>query len=197
MKLYIKLTFIAMILLLSFNVNGLRDVNKMKDVFAIIKSKHSHITFLQETFWDENFICQYKHLWGGKIFYNNSPLNNRRGVAILISKDCPYNFTVEKCDKEGRFLNISAKIEEVKYNFVNIYAPNRTQDRITFFNNLVDFITEGNTIIAGDFNEIMDPSLDKGIHNTTFNMKSSNVLHSVINDNQLVDIWRYRNPNKR
>ena len=42
--------------------------DKLNSVLAAIKSK-----FLLETFWDDNFIERYKHLWERKIFYNNCP----------------------------------------------------------------------------------------------------------------------------
>ncbi len=191
--------FFTMILLMSLNVNGLRDINKMKTVFTTIKSKHCHITFLQETFWDDNFIEQYKHLWEGKILYNNCPLNNRKGVAILISNDCPYNFTFDSCDNEGRILKVSANIEDCDYSFINVYTPNKVDDKIVFFNKLAEYISdpEENIILGGDFNEILNPCLDLGINNVTFSKKSSNALHSFINTYNLSDIWRHRNPIKK
>ena len=51
--------------------------------------------------------------------------------------------------------------------------------------------------MAGDFNEICDPSFDIGINNTTFSLKSSNALEAVLNNYNLIDIWRHRNPGKR
>ena len=101
MDIFITLITVTMALL-SLNVNGLRDIDKLNSVFAAIKSRYANIIFLQETLWDDNFIERYKHLWEGKIIYNNCPLKNRRGVAILISKECSYDFTFNSCDTEGR-----------------------------------------------------------------------------------------------
>ena len=70
MDIFITLITLTMALLL-LNVNGLRDIDKLNSVFSAIKSRHANITFLQETFWDDNFNERYKHLWEGKIFYNN------------------------------------------------------------------------------------------------------------------------------
>ena len=55
MDMFITFSTITMVLL-SLNVNGLRDVDKLNSVFAAIKNRHAKITFLQETFWDDNFI---------------------------------------------------------------------------------------------------------------------------------------------
>ena len=188
---------IVIMLLLSLNVNGLRDIDKLKSVFTSIKSRHATITLLQETFWDDHFIETHKHLWDGKIFYNNCPNKNRRGVAILISKECSYDFTFNRCDTEGRILKIDMKIDKNKYSLINVYAPNNNDERYLFYNELNNYIDSDNTIIAGDFNEILDPALDLGINNTTYNVKNSNKLHSLISDYCLVDIWRNRNPGKK
>ena len=92
---------IIIMLLLSLNVNGLRDIDKLKSVFTSIKSRHATITLLQETYWDDHFIENHKYLWNGKRFYNNCSNKNKRGVAILISKECSYDFTFNRCDTEG------------------------------------------------------------------------------------------------
>ena len=53
---YIKM-FLALMALLSLNVNGLRDrpIDKMNSVFTTIKYKQANIIFLQETFCDNDF----------------------------------------------------------------------------------------------------------------------------------------------
>ena len=49
--------FLALMALLSLNVNGLRDrpIDKMNSVFTTIKYKQANIIFLQETFCDNDF----------------------------------------------------------------------------------------------------------------------------------------------
>ena len=96
----------------------------------------------------------------------------------------------------GRILKINVKIDNDVYSLVNVYAPNDINDFLFFFKELTNFIDSKNTIMAGDFNEIFDPSLDIGINNTTFNLRSSNSLEAVLNNYYLVDIWRHRNPGK-
>ena len=62
---------------------------------------------------------------------------------------------------------------------------------------LTNLIDTKNTIVAGDFNEIFDPSMDIGINNTTFSFRSSNALETVLNNYNLIDIWIHRHPGKR
>ena len=74
MGLHDKMSYFAMILLIYFNVNGLKDANKMNSVFATINSKHYHISFYLETFWDDFFIDNINILWEGKYFIITLPL---------------------------------------------------------------------------------------------------------------------------
>lgn len=41
---------------ISFNANGLRDVVKVKSVFEHVQNYYCDIVFLQETFWDDDFV---------------------------------------------------------------------------------------------------------------------------------------------
>ena len=92
---------ITMLIIMSLNVNGLRNIGKINNVFAASKRKHSYITFLQETFWDDKFIENYKHLWEG---------DNILQIIIIITEDCRYTFTFDSCDNEGRILKVACNI---------------------------------------------------------------------------------------
>ena len=188
---------IMSMIILSWNVNGLRDVNKMNTVISVIKETHAKITFLQETFWDDNFIETYKHLWNGKIYYNNCNNEKRKGVAILFSSDFPYNIKFVKSDTNGRLLKVNFDIDEETYSCLNVYAPNSPTERIDFYEEMLTYICGDRIIASGDFNELQDSFLDKNVNVQTFNAKSSKRLCDIINDNNLCDIWRYRNPDKR
>ena len=104
------------------------DIDKLNSVFAAIKRRHPNITFLQETFWDDNVIERYKHLWEGKIFYNNCPHKN-----MLISKECSYDIIFNSNDTEGRILKINVKIDNDVYSLVIVYAPDNINEIIIFF----------------------------------------------------------------
>ena len=80
---------------------------------------------------------------------------------------------------------------------VNVYAPNDINEKNKKIKELTNLIDTKNTIVAGDFNEIFDPSMDIGINNTTFSFRSSNALETVLNNYNLIDIWIHRNPGKR
>ena len=63
-------------------------------------------------------------------------------------------------DCAGRLISINFDLEEHNILLTNIYTPQTDTERRTFFASLPEFLTDHN-IIAGDFNCITDPRLDK------------------------------------
>ena len=89
------------------------------------------------------------------------------GVAILFKKrfDCTILSKFE--DPLGSYLILKAEIKDKLYVLINIYAPNKDKDIITFPNNLRTILQNENLgdeediIIGGDFNCPPNPSPDK------------------------------------
>lgn len=91
-------------------------------------------------------------------------------------------------DNEGRIICVEAKINGVKVNLCNIYAPNKEDPN--FFhkvNKMMGDITDGHNIIAGDFNQVQDGIIDKT--STTNVPKDRKAIHLLMEDLGLVDIW--------
>lgn len=76
---------VAMLNLVSFNCNGLKDINKLTNIFVSFQEKHANIVLLQEPFWDDNFVNSIQDKWNGKIIACKGQ-NGQQGVAILIKK---------------------------------------------------------------------------------------------------------------
>jgi len=100
----------------------------------------------------------------------------------------------EQKNTEGRIICLEAKINKIKVNLCNIYAPN-----IVVFHNVNRMVGEnigGYTIMAWDFNQVLDAVLDK----TTIskNMpKDRLAIKLMMKDLGLIDIWRLVNPRER
>lgn len=63
---------------------------------------------------------------------------------------------------EDILLPISTDNEQ--HSFINIYAPNDPNERNTFFKTIDDKLSEhatGSIVLGGDFNEILDPKIDR------------------------------------
>ena len=77
----------------------------------------------------------------------------------------------------------------------NIYGPNN--DDPSFFalvNAEIESLNEDNRIIGGDFNCILDPVLDKQGGNPHKNKNAREMISTIMEEEDFVDIWRIKNP---
>ena len=104
-----------------------------------------------------------------------------------------------KTDNHRRCVLIETAISDTKTVFVNIYAPNEPKHQIFFLNELSNsFLKEyinDNVVLGGDFNCVTN-SLDKK-GGKPFDGKKASVLElqTLIKANNLIDSWRFKNPN--
>jgi hypothetical protein len=96
---------------------------------------------------------------------------------------------------------VSVRFNGIDMTLLNIYAPTRdkTIDQTDFYNKLMKEISNiSNRIIwTGDFNLHLNPALDQF---RTGNLKRNNnadLINSYMQENNLSDIWRIRNPTAR
>ena len=66
----------------------------------------------------------WKSQWKGEMFFSHGTVHCK-GVLIRIKN--------KKIDKDGRFIFIEAKVQEYPFLFVNLYAPNKTNEQLSFF----------------------------------------------------------------
>ena len=89
------------------------------------------------------------------------------------------------------------------YVLINIYAPNKDANIVSFFNNLLvtlqknNLNEEENIIMGGVFNCPLNPSIDKkgGLLNPRKAVIST--IGNLQEELDLVDIWRVKNPEKK
>lgn len=123
--------------------------------------------------------------------------NLSAGVAILFSPYLNVDILSSVELEKGRLLVVKTKIDEYNFIFVNIYAPNRSADRIILFKRLNEYLRNVNAddflIVGGDWNSTVDFTLDR--NNTEPDFVSPALLKNVIFQNNLLDVWRERNLN--
>ena len=109
----------------------------------------------------------------------------------------------QKIDKCGRYIIIEVEIEQKQFVLMNIYAPNKDHEKRDFFQN-VNNILQGMNIAAdrsiisgGDWNSIFDENLDKSGGQRHASNIVLNDMQAIINDHDLIDIWRIRNPTSK
>ena len=187
----------------TFNVNGLKESKKRAKIFKWLQEKRETIIFLQETHSTPEAERKWEQEWGGKIFFSHGR-SNSTGVAILVknSEGDAEIINVER-DQVGRRIIVELKIRGTLIRFVNFYGPNKDDTlfleemfKVAYSNN-----STSNIIIAGDFNAVMDNKLDlsknaKGEYRVHTNKKAQLLLNAVVNDCNLIDIFRLKNPDK-
>lgn len=177
----------------SWNCRGLNKIAKIKQVMSRIKFLQSKIIFLQETHLLSGDTSKIKRRWQGQVF--SAPYSTHaRGVMILIHKSVPFQIHNVIRDPAGRYIMVQGTLLYEKINLINLYGPN--EDDPKFYNNLFLTISNlsGHYVVAGDFNCTLEPSKDRssGFDNT--HTRSRKTIHNFMKEFNLLDIWRYGNP---
>lgn len=186
--------------LLSLNVNGLGDNFKRQSMFFWIKKFKYDLVFLQETHTVKDIENRWKTEWGGDIYFSHGK-SNKSGVAILINKNLDYKIVEEISDENGRFIVLNMQVEGINFILVNFYAPTKNfeVDQIEYVDKLRSILEnklDCNIVLGGDFNTVLDPCIDKK-GGAQFNtpLKYTQKLESFMEEFELCDIWRVKNPN--
>ena len=183
--------------IISLNVRGLRDENKRRSVFNYYRSR-ADILCLQETHCSQDIESCWGSEWGGIYIFANGE-SNARGVAILIKKNTPIMVeNIKKCSS-GRLVScdlINVNNVQNKISIINIYAPNN--DDPLFFEQLEKVIADGQShkMVVGDFNLTLRPDIDR-YNSVERHTKSVSKLQAIMNEWNLTDLWRVRNPTVR
>ena len=189
---------------MSFNVRGLRDEKKRKSIFRFVKRKNIDICFIQEAHSTLNDEETWKKDWEGDIYYSNGG-HNARGVLVLIKPNLDFKMEDLSRDHEGRLLTFNCYIQGLPVKLINVYAPNTIEARIKYFRNLKQKIRREqddsfskNIILGGDFNTVLNYALDRkgGCGNFPARYRETvKLLEEILEEFDLVDVWRIRNPN--
>ena len=142
----------------------------------------------------------WKTQWKGKLHFLHGS-NHSCGVIVLVRSDLDFNLISINSDDEGRSIVMEAEVQGSPFLFVNIYAPNKTQDQCCFFDKLNKSIEdcvdkELKIILGGDFNVTLDSDLDCS-GGRPFTEDSVKNIQNLCFDFDLVDVWRIRNPERR
>jgi len=192
-----------MLNVLSINVNGLRERKKRLNLFCIFNRKKYDLIFVQETHCkDESESKAWSTNWEGNSIWNNGN-SQSRGVAVLFRKHFDSDYDIKNVwqDENGRCISFSCRLDnDENYIFSNIYAPNVSKDRKTFYNELksnLNRYADCAHIIGGDFNLVQNAKLDRRGQSEVTNDRTDaghQELTSLCNSLHLEDTWRRRNP---
>lgn len=157
-----------------------------------LKHNHADIAFIQETHFAGEEAAKLKRGWVGHIFHSSFS-SKRNGVTILVNKNLNFVLLREVKDNEGRMICVQAMVNGTKMILCNIYAPNKGDP--LFFHQVNKLLGEfeGHIILAGDFNQVSDPFLDRSKLSGSTMSRDRAAIHMICEDMGLVDIWRLIN----
>ena len=178
----------------SQNVRGLRGAEKRRQLFYKFQLSKHKIFFLQETHSTGEVETQWLSEWGGQIFFSHGT-SESKGVCILIKNNVTVDVHEVHTPIAGRCLLLDISIDNYRTTLCNIYAPNT--DDVDFFLDMTAKLEEvGNScqIIGGDFNLVLDLSLDKKGGRQQTHENSRQFLQTWMEDNDMIDIYRLQHP---
>ena len=130
--------------LVSLNVKGLSNFKKRRTMFTWCKKRKADIIFLQETHSKIKTDTQWKNEWDANIITSHGS-SNALGVSILIKNDFDCTIHQKILDGPlGRFIVLKADIKDKTYVLLNVYAPNKDKDFLSFFNKLLTTLQKEN-----------------------------------------------------
>ena len=187
--------------LLSLNARGTRDFHKRKTIFTWIKKQKVDIAFLQETYSSQEIENQFKLQWPGKMLFVHGT-NHSKGLVILFSENLQIDIKNVLGHSEGRYIFVEALVQDAPFLLVNLYAPTKNQEQCVFFGGVANTLEDLNLypncqiIIGGDFNSHLDSSLDN-LGGRIESKPTVKKINEIMTANDLLDIWRIRNPEKK
>ena len=186
-----------------FNCRGLRDKKKRLNIFHWLKRTHPGITLLQETHSLSSDEIEWQKDWDGKMYFSHGT-SFSSGVAILIPQKLISAVDVKNTitDNEGRLVLLDCSVYDNPLIVSSVYFP--TKDKPREQSQFLDYIKEvicnyngQNIIMGGDFNTSLNTDMDKlggSIEKESIHTKN---LKTFMDEIDLIDIWRVRNPQLR
>jgi exonuclease III len=177
--------------LISMNARGLGDRIKRNDIFTRIKEQNVSIACIQDTHFDSKLIKKVKAEWGFRA-ESTSYSSNSRGVCVLFNNNVEYTIRKVNVDPNGNFIINDLTITNcIRLTLVNIYGPN--SDNPDFYQQLqnkIDIFENNSILMCGDWNLVLDPTVDTFNYKNINNPKSRDAVIALAAENELVDVWR-------
>ena len=181
--------------LVSLNVNGLNDHLKRTALIDWLKCMKADIVCLQETHASSHESIRKWFANSGYRVASSCHTNKSAGTAILVQDTHKISKIIK--DDAGRFVQVLINFDDDQLSFVSIYAPNRNPERNAFLLSLTDLVDLSRPVfIAGDFNCVLDPLLDRkrrpsfvGGPSAHF-QESGPALNALLTHTQTYPLWR-------
>ncbi len=204
--------------IVTWNVNGLRAVERKGELQKMVNRQSPDILLLQEIKGKSEQFSEYlTKNKNYRQFYHSAEKPGYAGTGIWLKnnladevENIEFHKTVPKAPNmdEGRVAHISFLMRKKKYDILSIYFPNGGKseqawlDKLVFFDKVLDYMNElrkngSNVIIGGDMN-VAHTELDikrakENDGHIGFHPQERAWMDKVITNNW-IDAWRAKNP---
>lgn len=194
---FCSLVLVVMALsMISLNTNGLRDDDKRKGLLQWLHSLPSpaDVVCLQETHCLSEAACTSWFSSSGFSYVVSPGATRSCGCIVLFRPSL--NLVHSWSDNAGQYVQCEFTFQDSYFHVLCIYAPNRNPARDFFFNQLDTLVDPASlTILCGDFNTVLDRSLDRaGSSIDDTSRESTLALTQLFDSCCVVDIWRCLHP---
>ena len=90
------------------------------------------VIFLQEAYSSSEVEKLWSAEWGGKMFFCHGSKHSK-GTVIMFNPSLDVEVVECTTSEKGRIIILEAQIDDTKFIFVNIYAPNDLAQQVKFF----------------------------------------------------------------
>ena len=180
--------------IMSFNIRGAGNFSKRRKLFHYLHKKQTDVILLQETHSETEVERIWNAEWGEKMLFSHGSANSK-GVAILFKRKLKVEVVNHIADPEGRYIIANLKIKGNHNTIVNVCGP--YTDQPSFWCTLFDHISENsceNVIIGGDYNTVLNPTIDWSSRGTDAISKSAVQILECAELFDYIDVWREKNP---
>ena len=117
--------------IISFNVKGLRNYKKRREIFNYAKKRATRngIVFFQETHFSREIENAWANQWGGKVIYSHGSTDSR-GVLTAFREGLDIKVENEIKDTSGRVIILKACIQCSDFLPINIYNANVEKEQL-------------------------------------------------------------------
>ena len=181
--------------LASVNVRGLRADSRKWRLSLDLQHLGVDICCVQETHFipGDHLRTLSKTFKAYSAYYNS----RSRGVSWLVKRSLDASCDPCYLDPEGRLCVLDVTIKGRAFRLIGVYAPNSQVELAAFFRRIEQFMGTSRTVIlAGDWNAVLDPDLDRfGLPTRGTNRDRDAVLFREFVDKfDLIDKFRNEKP---
>ena len=123
--------------ILTWNLRGMGSPSKRHKILMYLKRRNIHIALLQETHLVEVEVKRLQKRWRGQLFATEYS-GYARGALIWVRAGVPFETTMKKIDRGGRYVLVDGKLDGKPLMLASIYAPN--QEQVAFLEELSGYM---------------------------------------------------------